>query len=174
MPIVPQLNKSRRIAQHVTLNDDRPDWDANGLALTVETESSRGNTLITRIEGLVLPNKVKLRDKTTHHLFPLELGGYSIPANQLKGWCGANYAIPIRALASRIMGMTPTFTSNGWCLRHAPRLGVVACFEAIHTDDNIVDFLRVSTRVIDISTGKTTDAVAKAQSAYQLPNRLSP
>jgi len=152
-----------------TYFDDRPSWDQFGLSLFCQT-SLAGTEQVIAAQGLVLPNKINLRQKTHATLFPIELGGIHIERNVLENWLGPNYAIPLRALSSRTMAQQPTFNHSGWERRRTPKQGLMARFEVARQNDGNIKQLHIFAWVVDINTGKPTEDETGTQ--WQIPNRF--
>lgn len=157
--------------QH-TYFDDRPTWDAFGLSFFTQTclNTDESNTeLLVAAQGLVLPNKVNLRQKTQGHLFPIELGGLQTDRNILSDWLGPNYAIPLRALASRTMALQPTFNHSGWHRQRTPKQGLMARFDVVRQADNSISHLRIIAWPVDITSGEPCEETA---TEWEIPNRF--
>lgn len=148
--------------------DDRPSWDTFGLTFSTIVDHT-GNEIIVSAQGLVLPNKVNLRQKTQGHLFPIELGGLQTDRNILSDWLGPNYAIPLRALASRTMALQPTFNHSGWHQQRTPKQGLMARFNVVRRDDFSIKHLHILAWAVDISSGNACEEIA---TEWEIPNRL--
>lgn len=170
-PLRPRI--TGRTLEH-TYFEDRPDWDAFGITFSTLTtpptgELNQHQTLLVAAQGLVLPNKVNLRQKTHGHLFPIELGGPQTDKNSLLYWSGPNYAIPLRALASRTMALQPTFNHKGWQRQRAPLQGLMARLEVIRRVDDSISHIRITAWTMDITSGEASDETA---TTWDISNRL--
>jgi hypothetical protein len=149
--------------------EQRPSWDSSGLTLFTQTDAN-GTDKVIAARGLVLPNKINLRQKTHGHLFPIELGGTTVPLNALKDWHGPNYAIPLRALSARVMAQQATFNHSGWDRRRVPKEGLMACIKVIRNADGHISHLHILAWTISISTGAACSTKPAAE--WEIPNRF--